>query len=196
MNNEAFARVKIDKQLEAVGWKIDDGQSISYEQGLSDGKQADYVLNDRNGRPLAVLEAKRFSDSLPLETACQQAKTYAEQLGVDFIFLANGKEAKFWDYKKESYPRDIKTIFDQENLERRIASRKLRKDILSVETDKRIVGGQGRSYQLDAIDEVCRGITKGRSKFLLEMATGTGKTRIGAALIKRLFDASALRHLS
>ncbi|NCC51120.1 MAG: DEAD/DEAH box helicase [Spartobacteria bacterium] len=190
MTNEAFARVKIDQQLKSVGWEVDDGQSITYEQGLSDGKQADYVLNDRDGRPLAVIEAKRFSENKPLETACEQAKHYAEQLGVDFIFLANGKEAKFWDYKNEAFPHDIKTIFDQENLERRVASRKVRQDLMAVEIDRRIAGGGGRTYQIDAIDAVCKGIKQGRRKFLLEMATGTGKTRTGAALIKRLFEAS------
>lgn len=190
MNNEAFARVKIDQQLKSVGWEIDDGQSVHYEKGLSDGKQADYVLNDRNGRPLAVLEAKRFSNNLPLETACQQAKDYAERLGVDFIFLANGKEAKFWDYKNEAFPHDVKTIFDQENLERRAASRKMRADLMAIETDRRIAGGGGRDYQLEAIDAVCEGIAQGRRKFLLEMATGTGKTRTAAALIKRLFQAN------
>lgn len=190
MTNEAFARVKIDQQLKSVGWQIDDGQSIRYEQGLSDGKQADYVLNDRNGRPLAVIEAKRFSENKPLETACEQAKHYAEQLGVDFVFLANGKEAKFWDYKNEAFPHDVKTIFDQENLERRVASRKVRMDIMAVQTDRRIAGGDGRNYQLEAIDAVCKGIARGQRKFLLEMATGTGKTRTAAALIKRLFEAS------
>jgi hypothetical protein len=141
MTNEAFARVKIDQQLRSMGWEVEDGQSVNYEQGLSDGKQADYVLNDRDGRPLAVIGAKRFSENKPLETACEQARHYAEQLGVDFIFLANGKEAKFWDYKNEAYPHDIKTVFDQENLERRAASRKVRTDIMTVETDRRIAGG-------------------------------------------------------
>jgi type I restriction enzyme R subunit len=190
MTNEAFARVKIDQQLRAVGWNIDDGQSVIFEKPLSDGTRADYVLNDRNGRPLAVIEAKRFSENTPVEVACEQARAYADLLGVDFIFLANGKEAKFWDYKRESYPHDIKTIFDQENLERRAASRKVRLDIMTVETDRRIAGGDGRNYQLEAIDAVCKGISHGKRKFLLEMTTGTGKTRTGAALIKRLFEAS------
>ncbi|MGB4057343.1 MAG: DEAD/DEAH box helicase family protein, partial [Alphaproteobacteria bacterium] len=190
MTNEAFARIKIDKQLQAVEWNLEDGKSVHFEYILGDGTKADYVLCDRDGRPLAVLEAKRFSENKPLEIACKQAQNYADQLGVDFIFLANGKEVKFWDYKKEAYPHDIKTVFDQENLERRVASRKIRTDILKVQIDRKIVGGDGRAYQLDAIDAVCKGMTLGKRKFLLEMATGTGKTRTGAALIKRLFEAS------
>lgn len=189
MSNEAFARIKIDRQLKAVGWNLEDGKSIHFEYLLSNGTKADYVLCDRDGRPLAALEAKRFSENKPLEIACKQAQDYAEQLGVDFIFLANGKEVKFWDYKKEAYPHDIKTVFDQENLERRAASRKVRTDIMEVQTDQKIAGGQGRTYQLDAIEEVSKGISLGKRKFLLEMATGTGKTRTGAALIKRLFEA-------
>lgn len=190
MPNEAFARVKIDTQLKAVGWNLEDGQSVHFEYLLPDGTKADYVLCDRNGRPLAVLEAKRFSENKPLEIACKQAQAYADQLKVDFIFLANGVEVKFWDHKQEAYPHEVKTVFDQENLERRVASRKLRRDIMTVPIDRKIVGGDGRTYQFHAINAVCEGITHNRRKFLLEMATGTGKTRIGAALIKRLMEAS------
>jgi type I restriction enzyme, R subunit len=190
MSNEAFARVKIDSQLRAVDWQLEDGRSIHFEYILPDKTKADYVLCDRHGKPLAVLEAKRFSENKPLEIACAQAKAYADQLDIDFIFLANGKEVKFWDYKKEAYPHDVKTIFDQENLERRAAIRKVQRDIMAVPIDRHIVGGDGRDYQIKAIDAVCKGITENRNKFLLEMATGTGKTRIGAALMKRLMEAS------
>ena len=58
---EAFSRVKIDAQLRDVGWTLDDGISVHFEYTLSDGTKADYVLCDRDGRPLAVIEAKRQS---------------------------------------------------------------------------------------------------------------------------------------
>lgn len=61
--NEAFSRVIIDSQLAAQGWSLADGFSVRYEVVLEDGTRADYVLCDRHGRSLAVIEAKRFSVS-------------------------------------------------------------------------------------------------------------------------------------
>jgi type I restriction enzyme R subunit len=42
--NEAFSRVKIDAQLQDVGWAISDGKSVRFEYVLSDKTKADYVL--------------------------------------------------------------------------------------------------------------------------------------------------------
>lgn len=60
---EAFSRVLIDDRLRDAGWRLDDGVSVRYEYHLPDGTFADYVLCDRNGRSLAVVEAKRTSRS-------------------------------------------------------------------------------------------------------------------------------------
>jgi type I restriction enzyme R subunit len=49
-----------------------------------------------------------------------------------------------------------------------------------------------RDYQVECIDTLCREIKRGRRKLLVEMATGAGKTRMAAALIKRLFEANAV----
>ena len=48
----------------------------------------------------------------------------------------------------------------------------------------------GARFQIACIDTLCREIVNGRRKMLVEMATGTGKTRTAAALIKRLFEAN------
>jgi len=57
MTNEAFSRVKIDAQLRDQGWAVENPNAIRYEYVLPDGTKADYVLNDRHGRAMAVLEA-------------------------------------------------------------------------------------------------------------------------------------------
>jgi type I restriction enzyme R subunit len=142
---------------------------------------------DRHGRSLAVVEAKRFSTS-PGDAAAQ-AKAYSQQLGVPFVFLCNGAELQFWDWQRQAYPHAVKTFFKQDDLERRAASAKLRRDLHQVPVDRRIVE---RGYQLECIDTLCREIGGGRCKLLVEMATGTGKTRTAAALIKRLFEANAI----
>ena len=58
MTNEAFVRVKIDQLLRDTDWKLTDGRSVRFEYPLDDGGKADYALFDRQGRALAVLEAK------------------------------------------------------------------------------------------------------------------------------------------
>ncbi len=185
--NEAFSRVLIDAQLADQGWNTQDSNSVRYEVVLEDGTRADYVLCDRHGRSLAVIEAKRFSVN-PADAA-EQARNYAKQLNVPYIFLANGQEIRFWEWQREAYPRPVKTFFKQDDLERRAATAQVRRDPLEVTIDSRIAG---RDYQQACIDTLCKEMSQGRRKLLVEMATGTGKTRTAAALIKRLFQANAI----
>ncbi len=187
MTNEAFARVKIDAQLAAQGWNTQDANAVRYEVVLPDTTRADYVLCDRHGRSLAVIEAKRFSVS-PGDAAAQ-AKAYAQHLGVPYVFLANGTELQFWEWQRDAFPHAVKTFFKQDDLERRAASYALRRDLSQIAIDRRIVE---RDYQIECIDTLCRDIATGRRKLLVEMATGTGKTRTAAALIKRMFEANAV----
>jgi type I site-specific restriction endonuclease len=56
--NEAFSRVLIDKALEYSGWNLLDGKQVQFELHTSNGR-ADYLLKDKLGRVLCVLEAKR-----------------------------------------------------------------------------------------------------------------------------------------
>lgn len=185
---EAFSRVVIDAQLSDVGWNLTDGQSVRYEYRLPEGTYADYVLSDRHGRAMAVVEAKRAA--INLQEAAEQGRAYAEQLeGVPYVFLANGEEILFWDYRNEAWPHPVSTFFKQEDLERRLAKQKVRVDPLTKPIDQRIAG---RDYQKDCIDTLCKEMNAGRNKLLVEMATGTGKTRTAAALIKRLFEASSI----
>ncbi len=185
--NEAFSRVLIDAQLKDAGWSMTDGRSVRYEYVLPDGTKADYLLADRYGHGMAVAEAKRTSIN-PVE-AEGQALEYARKAKVPFIFLANGLDVWFWEHEREAHPRKISTFYGQGDLERHIASRKIRNDPLSIPIDRKIVE---RGYQSDCIDKLCKELTTGRRKLLVEMATGTGKTRLAAAFIKRLFQANAI----
>jgi type I restriction enzyme R subunit len=187
MSNEAFARVKIDALLAAQGWDVLDTIAVRFEVQLPDGTRADYVLCDRHGRSLAVIEAKRYSVN-PGDAAAQ-AKAYAQQLGVPYAFLCNGNEVLFWEWQREAYPRPVKTFFKQDDLERRVATLAVRRDLAGVPIDRRIVE---RDYQIECIGTLCREIGLGRRKLLVEMATGTGKTRTAAAFIKRLFEANSV----
>lgn len=188
MTNEAFARVKIDELLKDADWRLTDGRSVRFEYPLGDGGKADYALFDRQGRALAVLEAKRTSVSL--STGEAQGRRYADQLGVPFIFLSNGEEIWFCDKEQDAHFRPVATVFSQDDLARGKAARDIRRNPLDIPIDTRIAGGGGRDYQTACIETLCREIVAGRRKMLVEMATGTGKTRTAAALLKRLFEAN------
>ena len=184
---EAFARVKIDKLLGDAGWNLTDGVSVLFEHALPDGTQADYVLCDRSGRPMAALEAKRASTD-PI-TAQDQGRHYAEQLDVPFVFLSNGEEVRFLDRETDAHARMIAGFWSQDDLERRIAARRLHRDLSGVAIDRKIVD---RDYQIECIEALSSEVSLGRRKLLVEMATGTGKTRTAAAFIKRLFEAGVV----
>ena len=188
MANEAFARVKIDQFLREADWSLSDGRSVRFEYPLDDGGRADYALFDRQGRALAVLEAKGTSVSLSAGEG--QGRRYADLLGVPFIFLSNGEEIWFCDKGQDAHFRKIETVFSQDDLARRKAASEIRRNPLDIPIDRRIAGGGGRVHQTACIDVLCREIVAGRRKLLVEMATGTGKTRTAAALLKRLFEAN------
>lgn len=185
--NEAVSRVVIDAMLTSQGWDVSNPNSVRLEVFMPDQTRADYVLCDRHGRSLAVIEAKRYS--INPSDAAAQAKSYARQLNVPYVFLTNGEEILFWEWQKEAYPHPVKTFFKQDDLERRYASLQVRKDLLATPIDAKIAG---RDYQTNCIDTVCKEMVQGRRKLLIEMATGTGKTRTAAALIKRLFESGSV----
>ncbi len=184
---EAFARVKIDALLKDAGWNLTDSSSVLFEHALPDGTLADYVLCDRQGRPMAALEAKRASID-PI-TAQDQGRHYAEQLNVPFVFLSNGEEVRFLDRERDAHSRKIAGFYAQDDLERRIAARRVSRDLSTVAIDRKIVD---RDYQIECIEELSAEVSLGRHKLLVEMATGTGKTRMAAAFIKRLFEAGTV----
>ena len=184
---EAFARAKIDALLKDGGWDVTDATGISLEHTLPDGTRADYVLCDRAGRPMAALEAKRTGID-PI-SAQDQARHYAAQLGVPFAFLSNGEEVWFLDRDTDAHARQIAGFYSQDDLERRTAARGIRRDLATVPIDRRIVD---RDYQTHCIDALSAEIGRGRRNLLVEMATGTGKTRTAAAFVKRLFEAGVV----
>ena len=86
--NEAFSRVLVDAMLTAQGWDVTNPNAVRFEVTMPDGTRADYVLCDRNGHSLAVIEAKRYSVN-PADAA-DQARNYAKHLDVPYVFLTNG----------------------------------------------------------------------------------------------------------
>ena len=60
MPQETDARLIVDRLLREAGWDIEDKAQVSTEESAAGGR-ADYVLKDSRSRPLAAIEAKRFS---------------------------------------------------------------------------------------------------------------------------------------
>lgn len=198
LENESQTRTrKIDRALARAGWNpgardcIEEfllrGPTPSVKDGESMRTQefADYVLFDRIGRPIALVEAKRTCRS-PLEGE-RQAAEYAAQIGrihgtTPFIFLSNGDEHWFME-TPAGPPRRISGFFSAEDLERLAFLRSSREPLTTAEVEQRIVN---RAYQISAVREVSERLEKARRKFLLVMATGTGKTRTAVALVELL----------
>ncbi|OPX78837.1 MAG: type I restriction enzyme EcoKI subunit R [Methanosaeta sp. PtaB.Bin039] len=186
---EAFSRILIDKALEASGWDLLNPRQIQFELNMANGR-ADYLLRDSLGRVLCVLEAKR--EHLDPYDAKEQARGYAENLKAPFILLSNGREHWFWNYQRadqqDAYR--IERLPCREDLERLKLKnlqppRPLRTEIVSPDYLRAIVPDlRLRGYQIHALEEIAKGYDAGQRKFLLEMATGTGKTILCAALIR------------
>ena len=96
---------------------------------------------------------------------------------------------RFLDRGRDAHAREIATFYSQEDLGRRIAARSVRRALADVPIDHKIVD---RGYQIDCIEALSAQVAQGRRKLLVEMATGTGKTRTAAAFVKRLFEAGAV----
>ena len=97
MSNETYARIQINKLLEAAQWDLLNESQVSTEEANQDGR-ADYLLKNTRTQPLAVLEAKRFS--IDPYSAKTQTKAYAESLGAPFVILSNGQEHYFCSNSK------------------------------------------------------------------------------------------------
>jgi len=169
----------------------------------------DFLLLDDKGFPLVVLEAKS-EDKDPLDGK-EQARRYAQSQNARFIILSNGNIHYFWDLERGN-PTIITAFPTFESL-KHLETFKPRFSALSeekVESDY-IVQTQNpnykneprwidetqradfikeqnlkflRPYQLDAIHALQNSAQKGNDRYLFEMATGTGKTLVSAAVIK------------
>src|ERR1019366_5723777 len=189
--NEAFSRILIDKALEFSGWNLLDGKQVQFEFHISNGR-ADYLLKDKLGRVLCVLEAKR--EDLDPYDAKEQARGYAENLTAPFVILSNGREHWFWNFaradQRDAYR--VERLPSRDDLERlRLKNlqppRPLESEVIRPEYLRHLKHDLTlRRYQIRAMDEIARLFdSEERRKFLLEMATETGKTLLCAALIRR-----------
>ena len=203
--NEAKTRKDIiDKRLLVAGWNINDLTQVIVEfdisvplpEGVSEpltkyqGHQfSDYVLLGKDGKPLAVVEAKK--SSVDANIGKEQAKQYCTNIQAQyggelpFCFYTNGHDIYFWDLGNYT-PKKVYGFPTRDDLERYQYIRKARKALASELINTNIAG---RDYQIASIRAVMEAVEKRKRKFLLVMATGTGKTRTCIALVDALMRA-------
>lgn len=169
----------------------------------------DFLMLDENGFPLVVLEAKS-EEKDPL-VGKEQARRYANSQNVRYIILSNGNIHYFWD-KQLGNPTRISHFPTPQSLKshksfapdpNKIAQEIVNDDYIVLtqnpfyKLDPRwldesqreaFIAETGlkflRPYQLEAVRTIQRAVGDGKNRFLFEMATGTGKTLVAAAIIK------------
>src|SRR3989338_6601066 len=169
----------------------------------------DFLLLDEKSFPYVVLEAKS-EDKDPLDGK-EQARKYAQSLNVRFVILSNGNLHYFWDLERGNpsviiqFPKpDSLQHFEQfKPNPKRLADEKVEDDyiVLTQKTDyhsdprwadekqrQNLIDAEAlkflRPYQLQAVKSLQESASKNNDRYLFEMATGTGKTLVSAAIIK------------
>ena len=175
----------IDLDLKIAGWDITNIREEVEVKGMPNTQEAgyvDYVLYGENGKPLAVVEAKRTSKDSKIGQ--QQAKLYADCLEKEYaqrpiIYYTNGKEIYMWD--DLSYPeRKVSGFYTQDELQLLIKRRDSKENLEHIFIANDIAN---RPYQLEAVKKVCESFEQKHRRALVVMATGTGKTRTAISLV-------------
>ena len=202
MKNEKLTRKEIiDNRLKQADWNVTDRTQVIEEFDIhltvveepttpyAGHQYSDYVLLGKDGKPLAVVEAKKTSVDAALGR--EQAKQYCYNIQstqggeLPYCFYTNGHDIYFWDL--DNYPpKKVYGFPTRDDLERYAYIRKARKQLAGELINTKIAG---RNYQIASIRAVMEAVEKRKRKFLLVMATGTGKTRTCIALVDALMRA-------
>ena len=191
MTPEEQAREKINRLIEAAGW--------AYREEALAGRQSgrgfsDYVLYDGGGLAVAVLEAKRAE--VPSLSGKEQAREYADSIGVRHVFLSNGNLHYHWVTDSGNPVRimALPTLDELDQLGQQEAVD--RSPLWETPVDENFLRTRTmRPYQLAAVQAVQEYAEVGRHGFLLEMATGTGKTTVAAAICRLYLQAGVAERI-
>ncbi len=203
MSNEAdTCRKYVLPKLVEAGWD-NEPYRINEQVSFTDGrivlagnkvrrrpqKRADYLLRYTRDYLIAVVEAK--PDCASAGDGLQQAKEYAEILGLKFAYATNGIEIIEFDYLAG---REL--LLTEFPSPEELWQRLLRSQALPPEAAQRILspyyhnsGKSPRSYQEIAINRVVQAVILGKNRVLLTMATGTGKTVVAFQICWKLWSA-------
>ncbi len=203
MPNEAdTCRRYVVPRLQTAGWETEPcriNEQVTFTDGRivvtgrrgrrRPGKRADYVLRYRPDVPIAVVEAKP-TYATPGQ-GLQQAKDYAEILGLKFAYATNGHGIVEFDYTT-GVEREIETFPTPAELWGRLsATESITPDVAEqlFTPAYHLSGKSPRYYQEIAINRAVQGVLQGRRRMLLTMATGTGKTVVAFQICWKLWTA-------
>ena len=208
--SEAETRKKIiDPQLKEIGWlkayvkdeinslksNFETKDYVPFNGEIERGKDRfiDYLLLGEDNAPLAIIEAKKSSVSFYKGRI--QAETYVKDIEKKIkeklpIFLTNGNEWMFID--QEGVERKISKPFTQEDLKRRRELFKNKRDPSNTKIDPKIVD---REKSILIVKKLSEHFEQGHRSALVNMATGTGKTRVAMALINVLTNANYVKNV-
>ena len=198
--DESDSVVRIDKQLQNLGWteiESKDSEKTGYikEYELENGKRADYALVINN-EIVGFIEAKRVQ--IQPQDKLQQPETYAEiygdeydnNFGVPLIFTTNSKNHYIKDLRKNGRKtREIQQLYSPEDMKNALDKNNRTKNLQKFsnlnpgEIDPKLWDNQK-----EAVSSLQKSIQRRDNKMLVEMAPGTGKTRIAMALSRALLQ--------
>ena len=201
-NEELTRKIYIDTLLREAGWDPYGFNVPEYplkgcmptEKGDLGEGFVDYVLWGDDGKPLAVVEAKRTKRDA--RVGQHQAKLYADGLQKEFgqrpvIFYSNGYRTWMWDDLNYA-PREVFGYYTKDELQMLIQRRQSRKPLATQTINNAITD---RYYQHDAIRRVNEKLESCHREALLIMATGTGKTRVSASIVDLLSKANWVKRI-
>jgi type I restriction enzyme R subunit len=180
----------------------------------------DFLLLDKDGRALVVVEAKK--EAIDPLSAKEQARNYARNVGARFVILSNGNIHYFWD-TKHGNPDTISRLPTQDSITQYEKYTPNPAELAQTQVDENYIVStqiptfatdpafqdestrneflkknqlkQLRPYQVQAIKALQESAKGGSQRFLFEMATGTGKTLISAAVIKLFLKSGNARRV-
>lgn len=192
MSEANTRKLYIDLYLKEAGWDVLDTENVAIAgkagieikvEGMPNAQGigfCDYVLYGRDGKPLAIVEAKKTSVSP--EKGRHQVDLYGECMKAIYgykpiLYYTNGYVTKVID---GIYPdRTVMAFHTIDELEL-MMQRRNRGNITDLKISDRITN---RPYQKMAITNLCEWLNQKHRRGLLVMATGTGKTRVAISLV-------------
>jgi type I restriction enzyme, R subunit len=201
-NEDLTRKIYIDTLLREAGWdpfgfnvpEFPVKNCMPQANGSNGDGKVDYVLWGDDGKPLAVVEAKRTSRDP--RVGQHQAKCYADCLQKEYgqrpvIFYTNGFQTWMWDDLNYA-PREVYGFYTKDELQTLIQRRVYSKPLSSQKINDAITD---RYYQHEAIRKVAEVLELKHRQALLVMATGTGKTRVSASMIDFLSKANWVKRV-
>lgn len=216
-NEASTVDLKVYDALKDLKWTLNDTLLYQPKYDLTEDEQQDFpgsksikpdfVLQDLQGQPLAVIENK-LDD--PQKALPKLRLKYSRLLKPRFLYAcaadgAGGLKILFFDLAWRGVDaaefRPVDSFMTMEDIALKIEQERKRRQEQEIVIDTSLAGGfdpaagKDRYYQLDCVKKLIGLFREGKMKMLVHMATGLGKTRTMVALAKALLDHALARRI-